>query len=128
MVKRIFHFYEIFKTSEIQFKAIFGHLLRKSFLHQPIKMLHSKIKLSPHLLTYLPIKNLPLYQFLPCASPNVEISLQNFFFVVLTLLPHCCKVSMPYLLPIYWSWTMEVVKKTETTLKGSWVSTISFFN
>ena len=43
--------------------------------------------------------------FLPATSRNV--AQKTFWLLVLTLFPHWCKISRPYLLPVYnyWTWT-----------------------
>ena len=44
------------------------------------------------------------YQLFPC---NIELALKTFWLLILTLLPNCCKISRPYLVPVlnYWTWT-----------------------
>lgn len=42
----------------------------------------------------------PLTNFPPVTFPNLGISPKNFLTFSLTLLPHKCKVSRPYLVPV----------------------------
>ena len=48
----------------------------------------------------------PPTSFSPVASTNVGFSLQTFWHLVLTLLPHCCKISSSCLLPVQNCWTI----------------------
>ena len=43
----------------------------------------------------------PPTSFSSVTSTNVGISPQNFLILVLTLLPHLCEISSPYLMPSY---------------------------
>ena len=57
-------------------------------------------------------KSLPT-SFCNVTSTNVGIRLQNFLTFSLTLFPHWCKVSSPYLLLIsnYWTWIKTAPQK-----------------
>ena len=57
--------------------------------------------------------------FSPVISLKVEIDLKLFWLLVLTLLPHCWKISSPQLVPvsIYWIWTKATPKKNGLLVK-----------
>ena len=42
-----------------------------------------------------------------------ELAHKTFWILVLTLLPHCCKIWRPYLVPVpnYWTWTKATSQK-----------------
>ena len=48
--------------------------------------------------------------FFPVNSTNIGICPNIFWFLVLTILPHCRKVSRPYLVPVpnYWTLTKTI--------------------
>ena len=54
-----------------------------------------------------------LTSFSPVTSTNVRISPKTFQLLVLTFLPHWCKISRLYLVPVpdYWIWTKTTRKK-----------------
>ena len=60
-------------------------------------------------------KDFPPTSFSPVTSANVGISPQNFLTVILTLLPHWCKLSRRYLEPVpnYWTWTKAIPHKKQ---------------
>ena len=55
----------------------------------------------------------PATSFSPVTSTNVRISPWNILTFSFNLLPHWCKVSRPYLVPVpnYWTWTMSTQEK-----------------
>ena len=42
-----------------------------------------------------------------------ELAHKTFWILVLTLLPHCCKIWSPYVVPVpnYWTWTKATLQK-----------------
>ena len=58
-------------------------------------------------------KKAPPTSFSPVTSSNVGISHQSSLTLFLTLLPHRCKISKPYLVPVsnYWTWTKTTPQK-----------------
>ena len=57
----------------------------------------------------------PRYQFSPETSTNVRTSPKTFWLLVLTFLPHCCKISSPDLMAVlnYWTWTKITPEKKQ---------------
>ena len=62
---------------------------------------------------YIRFQKGPTTSFSPVTSTNVGIGPQNFLTFSLTLLPHWCKISSLYLVPIpnYWTLTRATIKK-----------------
>ena len=58
-------------------------------------------------------KNVPLPVFFPVTSTNVGIRLPNFLTFSFNPLPHWCKASSLYLVPVpnYWTWTKSIPQK-----------------
>ena len=52
--------------------------------------------------------------FPPVTSINVKITLKTCWLLLLTLLPHWCKLSRPYLVPVpnYWTWIKANTEKS----------------
>ena len=62
---------------------------------------------------YIRFQKGPTTSFSPVTSTNVGIGPQNFLTFSLTLLPHWCKISSLYLVPIpnYWTLTRATIEK-----------------
>ena len=53
--------------------------------------------------------------FSPVTSTNIRFGPQTSWLLVLTLLPHYCKISSLYLVPVpnYWTWTKNTLQKSD---------------
>ena len=60
-------------------------------------------------------QKVPLPVFFPVTSTTEELPAKTFWLLVLTLLPHCCKTSSSYLVPVpyYWTWTNTTPQKSD---------------
>ena len=74
------------------------------------------------------ITNLVFYESMESISPcrkksihhikeweRIKKTLRTFWLSLLNLLPHCCKTSRPYLVPVpnYWTWTKTTFQKSQ---------------